>query len=317
MPDNAHLPGRWRFPRVGLVKSNHSPSGWPSAKDPERRTLFPSAPRAGFTLIELLVVIAIIAILAGMLLPALSKAKAKATGIACLNNLKQMVTAATVYATDFNDNWPLNNEGDPALNLANPPANYYAQVWVEGREGSNLTDEKTALGMISPRVSLLASYLPAKESFRCPGDKKARTINGKRIYWPRSYGMNAYVGWDQPAYNNMPDDKKYTVFRKTSSSGASSDIFIFGEIHPDSICRPMFGINMDSQALYHVPGNYHGQVSTFSFVDGHAESHRWGDALFNNPKPAPSDWHNHTGNIIKPSSRADLTWLKDHSTVRR
>src|SRR5438105_691142 len=88
--------------------------------------------RRGFTLIELLVVIAIIAILAAMLLPALSRAKQKSQSVACINNLKQLVTASVVYAVDFRDYWPLNNPGDDALNLANPPANYAAKVWAEG-----------------------------------------------------------------------------------------------------------------------------------------------------------------------------------------
>ena len=133
--------------------------------------------QAGFTLIELLVVIAIIAILAAMLLPALSKAKQKSQTIACLNHLKQLTTASIMYAGDYRDLWPLNNPGDDTVNLANPPANYVPRVWAEGREGSNLMDEQTAQGMVSERVSLVAPYVKEKAVFRCPADKKAVNSN--------------------------------------------------------------------------------------------------------------------------------------------
>jgi prepilin-type N-terminal cleavage/methylation domain-containing protein/prepilin-type processing-associated H-X9-DG protein len=271
----------------------------------------------GFTLIELLVVIAIIAILAGMLLPALAKAKQKATGISCVNNTKQLVLAAQVYSSDFNDSWPLNNEGDANVDLARPPASYTPKVWVEGREGSNLIDEQDALGMISDKVSLLAPYVKQKDTFRCPGDTKRRKIGTQMIRWPRSYGMNAYVAWNKAAYTSMPDEKRYLVARKTADPVPSAQMFIFGEIHPESICRPMFGINMDSMAIYHVPGNYHGQVSNFSFLDGHAEARRWKDAAFVNPKIATGAWHSHTANNVPVSGRDDLAWLKSRATVRR
>src|SRR5690349_8051302 len=93
-----------------------------------RRRNSASGGPGGFTLIELLVVIAIIAILAAMILPSLSKAKQKGQTISCVNNLKQLTIASVVYSVDFRDYWPLNNQGDDNVNLANPPASYYPRV---------------------------------------------------------------------------------------------------------------------------------------------------------------------------------------------
>jgi prepilin-type N-terminal cleavage/methylation domain-containing protein/prepilin-type processing-associated H-X9-DG protein len=273
--------------------------------------------RAGFTLIELLVVIAIIAILASLLLPALAKAKMKADTISCINNSKQLVVASVVYSLDYGDCWPPNGPGDSAVDLANPPANYVPKVWAEGREGSNLYDDVTAAGLVSERLSLLAPYTKNKGIFRCPGDRQPWKVNGNSVLRPRSFGMNAYVAWVGDPWSGMPNAQRYRILRKTVDAKNASTVFIFGEINPNSICRPMFGINMDAQTIYHYPGNFHGLRSNFSFVDGHAETHRWKDSQFNNPTPAPANWHDHTGNPAGANSKNDLAWLKEHATLPR
>ncbi|HRI16220.1 MAG TPA: type II secretion system protein [Verrucomicrobiota bacterium] len=272
--------------------------------------------RRGFTLIELLVVIAIIAILAGMLLPALSQAKTKATGIACLNNTKQLITASLVYATDFQDSFAPNGEGDANVSLVNPPANFVPKLWVEGREGSNLV-EGSADGLINERVSLIAPYLKAKGSFKCPGDKYTVVINGRKSRNPRTYSMNAYVGWTGATYNGQGDSRVWLVPKKSGEVVGASDIFVFGEIHPESICRPFFGVNMTGNAgVYHVPGSYHGRNTSFSFADGHSEGHKWNDAKFVKPGYV-GDYHSVHGGVPGTTSKSDTEWLRRHTTVKR
>ncbi|HMD55765.1 MAG TPA: prepilin-type N-terminal cleavage/methylation domain-containing protein, partial [Phycisphaerae bacterium] len=152
----------------------------------------------GFTLIELLVVIAIIAILAAMLLPALTKAKQKAQAIGCMNNGKQLMLAWIMYANDNNDLLAPNDFPYlTAYATAQPPTPSQMKNWVVGTmaQPSDAQDRPFVLHEVSELLdpnTVLSSYLPSRNIYHCPADIYIDpSYNGVHV---RSYSMNSAVG---------------------------------------------------------------------------------------------------------------------------
>jgi len=256
----------------------------------------------GFTLIELLVVIAIIAVLASLLLPALSTAKAKAQRTACLNNFKQLQLAWLTYTHDNNDHFPPNGR-DPA----NPPRTDLQFWWVQGNldyDPANSDNSNTAL-LLDGKYAQLGPYAQSAGIFRCPSDRTQAIINGSSVPRVRSVSMNSNVGALVQCFNPPPiplGPQKLAELRNPPQE------FIFIEEHPDSIGFVSFwvddGIGEDAQ-IESYPAAYHERGANLSFADGHVEYHRWKDAR-TLPPVKYTKWLAGTASPGNP----DVAWLQ-------
>jgi prepilin-type N-terminal cleavage/methylation domain-containing protein/prepilin-type processing-associated H-X9-DG protein len=275
--------------------------------------------RAAFTLIELLVVIAIIAILASMLLPALSKAKTKAQGIKCLNNLKQLQLAWHLYAGDNDDK--LTSSG--YMNPVEPTA------WVNGWLDFNpaTTDNTNTAILKDPAKSKFARYLTAVEVYRCPADLSTVKIRGVAHARVRSMGMTQAIGWPNGTarpggwlapggYNES--QRRYKVYQRLSDivQPGPASLWVLMDEHPDSINAGGFANQMienESQArIIDFPASYHNGAAGISFADGHAEIRKWMDAR---TRPAPKYNGTLALNVASPNNR-DMIWLAERTSTR-
>jgi prepilin-type N-terminal cleavage/methylation domain-containing protein/prepilin-type processing-associated H-X9-DG protein len=286
-----------------------------------QRIRFPSSGRAGggFTLIELLVVIAIIAILAGMLLPALSKAKTRAQGIQCMNNNRQMMIAWRLYAED-NDDRLLHAYGDGG----SYPNVHTPYTWVQGN--MNNAAQRTDTSFLD-RSPLTQYGIRDYSMWKCPGDPP-------RYQNVRSMAMNYLVGGNVATHyaNRFTDPDwlygnfrgghlNFRLFRKSSDMHRPDMTWVMQDERPSRLNDAYFVVDMAScdrvtmrparsAAIIDHPGVQHGNAAGFAFADGHAEIKRWTDPnFFRSDEEATQR--------ITVGASADMEWLMRNTSQPR
>ena len=280
--------------------------------------------RSGFTLIELLVVIAIIAILAGMLLPALARAKQRAMAMQCLNNNRQLVIAWTMYAGDNEDSMvPNRGLGGQSPSVVSPqtnpdlqPSGPYAQ-WCPGNMQVNVValyyDKWIKTGLLYPYLNSLSIY-------HCPGDKNrvpksvAPSLRRPAL---RTYSMNCWLqsmdasGNNTAPWNSIPG---YIVYKKLGSMArpGPSKTWVFIEESPIGIDDAYFAVDPRSTAKwYNCPAVLHRNASEMAFADGHSDTRQWTDNNMIHTIGADPNGNN----VPADPKSGDLGWFISRTTA--
>jgi len=271
-------------------------------------------PARAFSLVELLVVIAMVGVLSALLLPALNRAKSRAAGITCLNNVRQLGLAWILYSDDHEGRLPYNLGGDSTRGTVTTKTNLN---WVNNVLTWELDSDNTNLLTIT-EASLAPYANRSVRIYRCPSDNILSSVQRKAGWTARirSYSMNAMVGdageLSRKGYNQ--NNPGYVQFFRISTIPQPSTIFVFLDEHPDSINDGYFLNRVSRREWVDLPASYHDGAAAFAFADGHAQLQKWADQA--TKSPAHPDAAKLPRELSKGQSK-DFDWVTDHMSIDR
>ena len=261
-----------------------------------------------------MVVIAIIAILAALLLPALTRAKLKAQGIQCMNNLRQLQMSWFMYVQDNGDCLPGVSGGGYA------GSNTWVSGWLDF--DNNNTDNTNTLYLTDARYSQIGPYVKSPAVYRCPADHSMALFGSQLLPRVRSMSMNCWMNY---IFNVDIGQDQYIIFRKYTDiqRPPPSMAWVLIDEREDSINDGLFQTDLvdrgASARIVDYPASYHGHAAGILFADGHAEIKRWVDARttpplnldglipLTSPRPTTRTWR---GSRIAAAARSKR-WLLD------